>query len=187
VKGAVLKAGDLRPLTDAGLLQLVVRMVMRSEPWCPLGGEASWRAAVDTIVGASAGLVVSLATAEAQGRALLDLGARGARAGEAAHVWQARNQAACVVDMGLRAAAAPLRKERWQRVRDSAKHAASIYALQAHAGRLAIDDAITIAWATIRADIPRLASAGIDRPTLSTLRSLAPLWPGREPAWARPG
>jgi len=39
-------------------------------------------------------------------------------------------------------------------------------------------------WDAIRADIPVLAAAP-DQITTKAIRSIAPLWPGRPPAWVK--
>lgn len=185
MRGDLLTAADLRPLTDERLLLLAARMAQRIEPWCPLGAGAAWAEAVELLVAAGNGDPPPTVHVQRLGRALMDAGARGTYAGGPEHVARGRNQAGCAVAIGLEAIGLLARKDRWKRVRDMGKHAASIYAVQAHAGVLAIADATTMPWAAARADVPLLARASLPIRAASLL-ALAPVWPGGEPPWARP-
>ena len=78
---------------------------------------------------------------------------------------------------------------------ETAKLTASIFAVWAHAGRVRarrdpVTEAIEVTWSAIRADIPALAAGAAiplrGRNSVDALTKLAPLWPAREPSWARP-
>lgn len=183
MQGQVLKAADLKPLDDDRLLLLAARVGWRVAPWCPPGAEAACDETLTRLVAAARGEPLDPRAAARLRRALSDHGARGAQGTDVRG--RARNQAASALAAGLDAATCATRAERWKRVVQAGKHAASIQALLAHDGLQPLEDALTLPWAAMRADVATLAAVDLPRSS-EALRDLAPLWPGREPAGARP-
>ena len=185
MKGDLLKAADLRPLDDAGLLYLAVRISQRVAPWCPPGAEELWATAIELVVAAANGDPAPVARVQRLAKQLLEQGAKGAYSGAPEAMWRSRSQAASTLSTGLSAVTKGVRKERWKQVVGAGKHSASVFAVQAHAGALPLSEALTVPWAAMRGDITALT--GSPRPTTAAdLLALAPLWPGGEPSWARP-
>lgn len=155
----VLRPGELRPLSRAGLVLLAARCALRCEPWLPPGAEALWRRGLGDVV---AGAFTPASGPPAWGRALGDLGARVCNQLDATDAPRGRchNYAAQALVLAGEAAALVERAPLVKQVIVVAKHAGSIPAVLAHAGRVvappgrdAVDHACETVWAAIRGDV----------------------------------
>lgn len=190
MKGELLKARDLKPLDDEGLLYLAVRATCRAEPWCPAGAEALWGDAISALVDAIHN-GPNPRTLKKYGQAITERGVAGTYVGADKCVARSRHYAGLAVASALEAASQPLRKDRWKTVVTVGKYVASLFAIQAHAGVFPVDDALSMPWRAMRADIAliehaTLAAGAHYRPGYDELVRLGPLWAGGEPLWARP-
>ncbi len=193
------KPGELRPLSRAGLLLLAARCAMRAEPWRAPGLDRGWRAGLaHLLAAASRPPAPPTAAARALARRIQDAGATACNRldgtdGEA--LGRCHNHASNVLEVALEATSLQDRALVRALV-DIAKLANSIPAVLAHAGLVraprgasAIDAACTYVWDATRADVAALARATdrviAARDRAAALRRVAPLWPGRAPAWTR--
>lgn len=185
MQGDVLKARDLKSLTNEQLPVLAARMTLRVSPWRPVGSDEAWERAMHDLLRACGGTDLSAKTVRDHGRRLLDQGALGSHLGVPEAMWRSRSQAAACLASALEATRLRARKDRWKRVVQVGKHAASVFAVQAHAGVFPLAEALSVPWAAARADVGRIGVAPFPE-TLSDLEELGPLWPDGEPSWSRP-
>jgi hypothetical protein len=193
-----LKIGELRPLSRGGLLLLTVRCAMRVEPWLPPGLDALWLDGFEHVASTAFEMPARSNPATTLARALSNRGAEACNrlAPTDEPLGRCMNYATQTLAAAVRAAgleAGPVLKKA---VIDSAKLSASVAGVLAHAGRVRVatgNDPVAVAcvamWDAIRADIPVLAAVTSELGTaanrVQALRELAPLWPGRAPAWVR--
>lgn len=180
-----LTATDLKPLSDRQLLVLGARFALRVARWCPAGGEAEWGAAMADLSRACGGERLSASLVGRRKRALLKHGALGSYVGVPEPEWRSRSQAASALCCALEATQLGARPDRWRAVVQAGKHVGSVFAIQAHAGRCPLGEALTLPWAAARADLTQIVSRGsVD--SLDAILQLGSLWPDGEPAWAAP-
>jgi hypothetical protein len=191
VKAWALRPRELKSLSRAGQLRLAARCAMRVEPWMPSGARSIWKKGLDHV------LKVALAgpvTADELARGIDD---KGLDAGERLGV-KDELRAECVrysmLTLATAVQAAALDgRELTKGIIDVAKYSASIAALLAHGGRVKVGkgkDPVEVAclamWGAIRADIAIMATAPA-KLDARAVRALAPLWPGKTPAWVARG
>ena len=134
---------------------------------------------------ACGGAALSASVVAAHDREIMKHGALGSYSTVPEATWRSRNQAASTLSCALQATQMAARKDRWKKVVESGKHAASVFAVQAHGGVMPISEALAVPWAAARADVSLI----VDTPTPATLddlRAMGPLWPGTQPVWATP-
>lgn len=190
MKSETLKARDLQPLSDVQLLLLGARTALRVAPWCPAGGRASWDKGMALLLAAAGGVAggggkASPRASAALARELQKRGTLGVYGTEPEVISTARASAGNALASALEATQLAARKDRWKRVVVAAKHAGSVFARQAHAGRVAVDVALTLYWAALRRDVFYI-SQGPSPSTPQELLALGPLWPEETPEWALP-
>ncbi|MFT5585018.1 MAG: hypothetical protein ACI9VR_002606 [Cognaticolwellia sp.] len=182
---ALVRRRCLKLLSDLQLLVLGARMALRVAPWCPIGGEETWSVAMGDLARACGGALLTPTLVRKYKQQLSKHGALGSYLGVPEPMWRSRNQAACVLGCALRATQLSARKDRWREVVQAGKHAASVFAVQAHAGVFPLQEALSLPWATARADV--VGIVGCPAPTsLAELADIGPLWPGAAPLWAMP-
>jgi len=193
-----LKVGELRPLSRAGLLLLSARCAMRVEPWLPPGMGALWQDGLEQVASAAFEMPARSNPATTLARALSNRGAQACHrlAPTDEPLGRCMNYATQTFAAAVEASALEAGPALKKAVIDSAKLSASVAGVLAHAGRIRVptgqdpvDVACVAMWDAIRADIPMLAAVTSELETATSrvqaLRELAPLWPGRAPAWAR--
>lgn len=205
VRAWALKPGELKPLSRGGLLLLSARCAMRVEPWIPDGAEALWHDGLALVVTSAFGppmtaKEVAKVVAKKE-RALSDCGAEACNRLEVTDepLGRCMNYAMSALAAAVEATGCNERSAALKLVIQAAKLSASIAAVWAHAGRARVaggqDPVETIAtavWSAIRDDIAHIASLASETALAATadpvraLREIAPLWPGRPPAWASP-
>jgi hypothetical protein len=185
MQGDLLKARDLKPLSDAQLLVLGARFALRVAPWCPLGGEKAWDKGMADLIAACGGAALSGTLVRKHVQVISKHGALGSYSSAPEPMWRSRSQAGWALSYALQATQLSARKDRWKEVVKAGKHAASVFAVQAHAGRLPLADALSFPWAAARADVPLIVGSVMPA-TLVDLEAIGPLWPGGEPEWATP-
>lgn len=203
VRGWAIKPGELKPLDRRGRLLFAARCAVRVEPWVPESALRSWQAGLASLVNHASSEPRAAADVKREARALGDQGARAQNAHEAIDGPSASafGYAVATLTEAIAATALPAGTELTKQVILSAKMAASIAALMAHAGRAGapvgsagadiVEAAAVTTWGAMRADIPLLAAlvqAAPEALDVATLRELGPLWPGlREaPPWSCP-
>lgn len=185
MKAATLKARDLKPLSEEQLLLLGARLVLRVAAWSPAGARASWDKGLALLLSAGGGVKATPRTVAALARELQKRGTLGVYGTEPKVTSYARASAANALVCALQATQLAARKERWKEVALCAKHAGSVFARQAHAGRVPIEQALPLYWAAVRADVACIAQ-GSAPSTAQELLALGPLWPEGSPDWAHP-
>jgi hypothetical protein len=162
---------------------------MRVEPWMPPGAAAPWKKGLAHLARVAN---TAPATAPELARAIDEKGSVASSRLEAKDELLGRcvNYAGLTLATAIEAAAHDVSPVLTKTIIDAAKYSASIGALHAHAGRVRasggkhpVDVACEAIWGAIRADIAALAAAPA-KLDARALRALAPLWPGRVPAWA---
>ncbi|HUQ08452.1 MAG TPA: hypothetical protein VM261_38440 [Kofleriaceae bacterium] len=190
VKAWALKPGELKRLSRAAQLRLAARCAMRVEPWMPAGAKAAWRKGLDHIARAASS--ATPAAAEALLRTIDDKSVEASERLEDKDELRAQcvSYAGLTLSTALEACALETGPTLTKAVIDTAKYAASIAALHAHAGRVKVGkgkDPVEVAaramWDAIRADLPVVAASGA-KLTAGSVRKLAPLWPAKPPTWA---
>lgn len=180
-----LKPGELKPLDRDGLLIFTALCALRVEEWIPPEARARFTAALTAVVDHAAVGAAPPADIPARSRELSDLGATAshAKASVDEPVGRCHNYALLTAAIALELIPIADRPTIVKRVIVAAKHAGSIPALLANAGRVIapaghdpVDFACTQFWDARRADVVRVAAqraalrAASDR--LAALRAL---------------
>jgi hypothetical protein len=198
VRAWALKPGELKPLSRAGLLLLAGRCALRVEPWVPPGAEEAWREGLAFVVDVAWAEPTDEQESLRRARGIRDLGARACNRLEPTDepLGRCMNYAMHTLAESIAATAVPLGPALKKAVIDTAKYAASIPAVLAHAGRVdghGARDVVEVAslamWDAIRADAASLARVtdrlGAPGDAVASLRELAAPWPSGVPEWVR--
>jgi hypothetical protein len=194
-----IKPSELRRLSDAGLLFFAGRCAMRIEPWRPAGMARLWSGGLSVLMSAARGEPMSGKKTTSLRRAISDRGAKACNDLESSSeepLGRCMSYATGTLALAIDAALTPHRAPRVELVQQAAKHAGSIPAVLAHAGRVRarkgedpVDSACLLLWNSMRSDISLVAeserSVLVSRSPLRALVEVGPLWPSRPPAWAR--
>jgi hypothetical protein len=196
-----IKSSELRPLSDAGLLLFAARCAMRIEPWRPAGMKRLWSDGLSVLTSAARGEPVAPEQATSLRRAISNRGAIACTDIQSSDepLGRCMNYATGALALGIDATRTPNRAKRVAIVGMAAKHAGSIPAVLAHAGRVRgksgedpVESACLFLWRAMRGDIPLLARtephllALGSKSAVRALAAVGPLWPSRPPAWAQP-